>query len=205
MVLRRPASQARRPASSTKSPIFLCAPGAGGGRSRQALLGRFGSVKHIKLSGALNLTEQHETRILEELLKQMKAASKANQSGRPIYLVGHSFGARAAVHLFARTDVRKQLPHNVQGIIAFGYPLLHPTQHRERKILELPASTRVLFLSGTRDPFMGDFKLLKGTLKKAKCKHTLVKVEGGDHSLKCSKGQEDSVVSTIQEAIEAFV
>ena len=37
---------------------------------------------------------------------------------RPIFLVGHSFGARAAVHLLAREDLRRQLPRNVKGIIA---------------------------------------------------------------------------------------
>ena len=36
---------------------------------------------------------------------------------------------------------------------------------------ELPA--QVLFISGTRDPFMGDFKLMENTLK-SKLRHILV-------------------------------
>ena len=83
-----------------------------------------------------------------------------HESMRPIFLVGHSFGARAAVHLLA-SELRRQLPSSVRGIVAqlgnhsatvvvlgtkqlrFGYPLVHPTQHREKKLLDLPAGTRV--------------------------------------------------------------
>jgi hypothetical protein len=42
----------------------------------------------------------------------------------------------------------------------------------EVSVSELPA--QVLFISGTRDPFMGDFKLMENTLKKSKLRHTLV-------------------------------
>ena len=206
MVLRRPASSPRDPKAKKASPIFMCAAGAGGGRSRQELLEGFGQVEEVHFSGSKNLTEKQEVPILEELLKKTKAVASAKSAQqRPIFLVGHSFGARAAVHLFARSDFRKELPENVQGIIAFGYPLLHPKQHRERKLLELPSSLRVLFVSGTRDPYMGDFQLMKTTLKKAKFKHTLVKVEGGDHGLKCPKSYEDAAVSSIQEAIQTFL
>lgn len=214
MVARRPAAAGHGKSSATKGvqrvvkstqsdAIFVCAAGSGGGRSRQALLHRFGTVKEVHFSSAPNLTsEEREAPHLLEIVKAAKAAAKPK---RPIFLVGHSFGARAAVHLLARDDFCRQLPSNVKGIIAFGYPLVHPTQHREKKLLELPPGTRVLFISGTRDPFMGDFKLMENTLKKSKLRHTLVKVEGGDHGLKCPKSQEDLAVSNIQEAIKAFI
>jgi hypothetical protein len=42
----------------------------------------------------------------------------------------------------------------------------------EVSVSELPA--QVLFISGSRDPFMGDYILMENTLKKSKLRHTLV-------------------------------
>ncbi|CAJ1431262.1 unnamed protein product [Effrenium voratum] len=185
------------------SSIFLCAAGASGGRSRQGMLKSFGILKDVKFGGTPNLTSaEREAPFLSKLLDAAKAAAKQE---RPVFLVGHSFGARAALHLMAREDFRKQLPSCVKGVIAFGYPLVHPTQHREKKILELPSTCRVLFISGTRDPFAGDFKLMEQTLKKARCKSKLVKVDGGDHSLKCPKSLEAAAVSGIEAALQQFI
>ena len=61
-----------------------------------------------------------------------------------------SFGSRAAVHLLCREDMASDLPAELAGVVAFAYPLTHATQHRERKLAELPPSARVLFISGTR-------------------------------------------------------
>lgn len=89
-------------------------------------------------------------------------------------------------------------------------------------------AAQVLFISGTRDPFMGDFRLLESTLKKSKLRHSTagtsedlesrelfvaqlpifgakVKVQGGDHGLKCPKSKEDDAVAVIEEAIRAFI
>eukprot|EP00438_Fugacium_kawagutii_P001953 Skav224100 [mRNA] locus=scaffold4565:138849:139821:- [translate_table: standard] len=83
--------------------------------SRQALLQRFGTVAEVRFSSPPNLTsEEREAIPLSEIIKVAKAAD----SKKPMFLVGHSFGARALVHLLARNDFRRQLPSNVRGIIA---------------------------------------------------------------------------------------
>ena len=154
--------------------------------------------------------------------------------------------------------------------LRFGYPLVHPTQHREKKLLELPPGTRVpchhIFSKwngkyrtrwhdmqrrslSLRAPCPGSLyfwnswsihgrfqthgKYLEEiqttphpcTLAGSHVKTCLVsiaaeglpigwsvsthaqskvKVEGGDHGLKCPKSQEDLAVSNIQEAIKGF-
>ncbi|CAE7241328.1 unnamed protein product [Symbiodinium sp. CCMP2592] len=213
---KRPA--ARQPGSATRSTkksangpvaskkaIFVCATGAGGGRSRQMLLGQFGDIHQMSFRGTPNLTTaEREAPFLQQMAEAAQAAAKKSPS-RPLFLVGHSFGARAAVHLMCRKDFRQKLPKSCKGIIAFGYPLIHPTQQREKKLTELPASSKALFISGTKDPFAGNFKLFESALQRAKCKHRLVKVLGGDHGLKCSKAMEEGTVSTICEAVSRFV
>mmetsp|Transcript_1418 Transcript_1418/g.3620 ORF Transcript_1418/g.3620 Transcript_1418/m.3620 type:complete len:215 (-) Transcript_1418:48-692(-) len=199
------AKHATKTNPSNKKVTFVFAAGASGGRSRQNLLQEFGDVHEVHFSGAPNLTSvERETPFLEQLIAAaQKAVSKTPT--RPFFFVGHSFGARASVHLMARKDLRRQLPKNCHGIIAFGYPLVHPSQHRERKLLELPASCKVLFISGTKDPFAGDFKLFEKTLSKTKFQSPLVKVDGGDHGLKCPKQLEEGAVSTIREALRRFI
>eukprot|EP00747_Dinoflagellata_sp_TGD_P170889 gnl/TRDRNA2_/TRDRNA2_203627_c0_seq1.p1 gnl/TRDRNA2_/TRDRNA2_203627_c0~~gnl/TRDRNA2_/TRDRNA2_203627_c0_seq1.p1 ORF type:complete len:241 (-),score=29.93 gnl/TRDRNA2_/TRDRNA2_203627_c0_seq1:56-778(-) len=188
--------------------VFVCSAGAGGGRSRQALLKEFGDLYNFDFSGRPNLTspELEKPFLLQFAEAACKAADLLGRS-RPLYLVGHSFGSRAAVHLWGRAEMRRLLPPSCRGIIAFGYPLLHPTQHREKKLLELPASTPVLFISGTRDAFAGDFSLLKATLARAACgrKCALVKIEGGDHSLKCPASLEEQAVEAIRRAASLFI
>ncbi|CAE6949054.1 unnamed protein product [Symbiodinium natans] len=201
--MKRPARAAALPLR--KKVTFVCAAGAGGGRSRQMLLRQFGEVHEMSFRGTPNLTTaERETPFLQQIVAAAQAAAKKSPS-RPLFLVGHSFGARAAVHLMCRKDLRRQLPRSCQGIIAFGYPLIHPTQKRENKLMDLPVSTKALFISGTKDPFSGDFKLFEKTLKKLRCKTRLVKVLGGDHGLKCARALEEGAVSTINDAVSHFV
>eukprot|EP00930_Biecheleria_cincta_P077254 TRINITY_DN64539_c0_g1_i1.p1 TRINITY_DN64539_c0_g1~~TRINITY_DN64539_c0_g1_i1.p1 ORF type:complete len:237 (-),score=34.58 TRINITY_DN64539_c0_g1_i1:132-842(-) len=214
-----PRSLKRKPAAVARSGrgkrhgsrgcIFVCAPGAGGGRSQQGLLAEFGRIHKFEFSGQPNLTSaERETPFLEQFVKEAWAATKAaNTSSAPLYLVGHSFGSRTALHLLAREEIRKQLPPNCKGLIAFGYPLVHPTQRRETKLMELPASSNILFISGTRDNFAGDFKLLEGTLLKARCgrRCRIVKILGGDHSLNVAKSLKESTAQTIRDAVKQFI
>ncbi|OLP87433.1 hypothetical protein AK812_SmicGene31337 [Symbiodinium microadriaticum] len=118
--------------TASKKAIFVCATGAGGGRSRQMLLRQFGDLHQMSFRGTPNLTTaEREAPFLQQMAEAAQAAAKKSPS-RPLWLVGHSFGARAAVHLMCRKDFRQQLPKSCKGIIAFGYPLIHPTQQRSR-------------------------------------------------------------------------
>jgi len=153
------------------------------------------------------LTKPHlEEPFLAQFVDAARGAAN-RRPGQPLYLVGHSFGSRAAVHLWAREDFRRQLPKTCRGIIAFGYPLVHPTQRRERKLLELPRAARVLFISGDRDDFAGDFRLLEKTLSRAACggNCAVAKIAGGDHSIQCPKACEGEAVAKIRAAVAGFV
>ncbi|CAE8627205.1 unnamed protein product [Polarella glacialis] len=188
--------------------VFVCAGGAGGGFSRQEMLAELGKMARVHFTGAPNLTSsEREEPFLKQFVAEAHAAARRFGSSSPMYLVGHSFGSRAAVHLWARGEYRRQLPRSCRGIIAFGYPLMHPTQRREQKLLELPESTKILFISGTRDSFAGDFSLLETTLGRAACGKNcrVVKVEGGDHGLKCRKSLEETALQTVREALTGFL
>ena len=147
-----PTARASAPAFGSARPIFVCATGAGGGRSRQRpVLGKLGTLYDFDFTCSTNLTSKKaEAPALRQFAEAAQRAVRQHGRGRPVYLVGQSFGSRAAVHLLCREDMASDLPAELAGVVAFAYPLTHATQHRERKLAELPPSARVLFISGTR-------------------------------------------------------
>ena len=147
-----PTAHAAPPAFGSARPIFVCATGAGGGRSRQRpVLGKLGTLYDFDFTCGTNLTTKNaEAPALRQFAEAAQRAVRQHGRGRPVYLVGQSFGSRAAVHLLCREDMASDLPAELAGVVAFAYPLTHATQHRERKLAELPPSARVLFISGTR-------------------------------------------------------
>jgi predicted alpha/beta-hydrolase family hydrolase len=114
-------------------------------------------------------------------LSQTVADACAQYHGRPIYLVGQSFGGRAWVHFVAgcmesrsaREDGSERwpwaadpigsksdpsvwphaapLPAQVKGVIALGYPLFHAKYNRIKPLLLLPSSVNIMFVVGTSD------------------------------------------------------
>jgi len=100
--------------------------------------------------------------------------------------------------------MRKDLPPSFKGVIAFGYPLVHPTQHRERKFAGLLKEDRLLFISGTKDAFM-NFKLLGQAIERSPAQSNVIRILGGDHGLKCSKLLEEECNAFICTSIVEFL
>jgi Predicted hydrolase of the alpha/beta-hydrolase fold len=113
-------------------------------------------------------------------------------------------GGRVGCHL--------SLQEKVAGIVCLGYPLCgggDPTKLRDQVLRELTAP--VLFVQGTRDPLC-PLDLLEQIRRQMSAPNVLHVVEGGDHSLRVPKRQEQAEGRTQQQidesifaAIEKFV
>jgi predicted alpha/beta-hydrolase family hydrolase len=103
-----------------------------------------------------------------------------------LFIGGKSMGGRVASYIAGDT-------RGVSGLIFLGYPL-HPPgktdQLRDQHLyaLNLP----MLFISGTKDPF-AERHLLEKVVAKIGTSATLLWVEGGDHSLKRRRNDEESL------------
>ena len=103
---------------------------------------------------------------------------------------GKSMGGRVASYIAGDTL-------GVSGLVFLGYPL-HPPgktdQLRDQHLyaLKLP----MLFISGTKDPF-AERDLLEKVVRKMGTNVTLVWVEGGDHSLKRRRNDEESLKTAV--------
>ena len=93
--------------------------------------------------------------------------------GSPGCIGGRSMGARAAV--MAATEQTTQL-------ILVSYPLHTDKETRDQILLDLPASMKVVFVSGENDS-MCDLQRLQNVRVKMKCKSWLVVIEGADHGM----------------------
>merc|ERR1712125_316880 len=55
----RPIKQTSKVNKNSRRCVFVCAPGAGGGRSRQSILAEFGHICNFSFKGIPNLTKPH--------------------------------------------------------------------------------------------------------------------------------------------------
>ena len=89
----------------------------------------------------------------------------------PRCLGGRSMGARAAVAVI----------DNTTHLVLVSYPLQTATI-REKVLLDLPASVKVIFVSGDRDK-MCDLEKLEEVRRKMSCQTWRVVVENADHGM----------------------
>jgi uncharacterized protein len=123
---------------------------------------------------------------------------------RALFIGGKSMGGRIATQLAA-----SDLDLAVAGIVLLGYPLHPPGRLDQRRDKHLPLVGRpMLFVQGSRDAFGTPAELapIVDALAPAATLHV---VEGGDHSLKLSRGTTatqaaamDDVYQTIAEWIQ---
>jgi uncharacterized protein len=120
----------------------------------------------------------------------------ANQPKRLI-IGGKSMGGRVASYIAG------DIPE-VRGLVFLGYPL-HPPgkqdQLRDAHLYKL--SCPMLFISGTKDPF-AERALLENVVRQIGAHATLRWIEGGDHSLRTSKKDEQSL-ATAADTIEKWI
>ena len=91
-------------------------------------------------------------------------------------LGGRSMGARAAV--MAATDMTTRL-------VLVSYPLHTGKDLRDQDLVELPASVKVVFVSGSED-IMCDLSTLENVRSRMKCQTWRVVVQGADHGMNLS-------------------
>jgi predicted alpha/beta-hydrolase family hydrolase len=137
---------------------------------------------------------------LQARYREVVAGVAARYKPQQLIIGGKSMGGRVASYIAADTP-------GVTGLVFLGYPL-HPPgkkdQMRDAHLygMKLP----MLFISGTKDPF-AERDLLERVVQKIGPNATLIWVEGGDHSLKRSRKDTESLetaVGTIENWIKGL-
>lgn len=104
----------------------------------------------------------------------------------PLLLVGCSMGGRAACH------AAEALGEKVAGIACLGFPFESGQQVRDQVLRELPASTRLMCVSGTRDKMLPAPSRLRDVLEASSADAELVMCEGADHSFTLKKSEREN-------------
>ncbi len=94
----------------------------------------------------------------------------------------------------------------VAGVLVFGYPLEHEEQDRSLPLFDIPAGTRILFISGSRDGTKVNISAqLQGILPRLACRDTsrLHVVARGKHNP--WEGASDIEIEMLHEVISEFV
>lgn len=146
--------------------------GAGGTLQSDAIANfTHGFASHSRQSSILcfqgNMNLKSRVKMFNEVI-----ASNLNFKS-PRCLGGRSMGARAAV--MAATE-------NTTHLILVSYPLHTDKEIRDQVLLGLPASIKVIFVSGDRDE-MCDLKRLEEVREKMNCKTWKVVVQDADHGM----------------------
>ncbi|KAI9285359.1 hypothetical protein BC943DRAFT_324129 [Umbelopsis sp. AD052] len=168
------------------------------------------------------------------------AVAMLRSSTSRVYIGGHSFGARVVVSIGdelkddtesptakkssgskakseSSSSANEAFKKKIHGIITFSYPL-HPPgkpgELRDQIIFDLPETTKLLMISGTKDPF-GELALMTKTQNKIKCSLTAVRIAKAGHSLSTGKSkktakdtgktQEETIYDWMAQRIEEWI
>ena len=146
--------------------------GAGGNLQSEAIANfTHGFSSHSRQCGILcfqgNMNLKSRVKMFSEII-----ASNLNVH-TPSCLGGRSMGARAAVMAVSESTTH---------LVLVSYPLHTAKETRDQVLLDLPASIKVIFVSGDRDE-MCDLERLEEVRRKMKCKTWRVVVENADHGM----------------------
>ena len=146
--------------------------GAGGSLQSDAIANfTHGFSSHSRQSGILcfqgNMNLKSRVKMFSEVI-----ASNLNVH-TPSCLGGRSMGARAAVMAVSESTTH---------LVLVSYPLHTAKETRDQVLLDLPASIKVIFVSGDRDE-MCDLERLEEVRRKMRCKTWRVVVENADHGM----------------------
>ena len=146
--------------------------GAGGNLQSEAIANfTHGFSSHSRQASILcfqgNMNLKSRVKMFSEVI-----ASNLNVH-TPSCLGGRSMGARAAVMAISESTTH---------LVLVSYPLHTAKETRDQVLLDLPASVKVIFVSGDRDE-MCDLERLEEVRRKMKCKTWRVVVENADHGM----------------------
>lgn len=185
----------RRGVNSGKARSLIFTHGAGGGISNPATVGfaegYSTSAEVICFQGPMNLKSRVES---FATVVQHKAKQDKQKGEVKLVVGGRSMGARAAV-MTASANASDDIA--LDQLILVSYPLKGSTgEIRDQILLELDASKRVLFISGSND-HMCSIQELNKIRSKMKAQTWLVVVEGADHGMSLKgKAKEQAAAAT---------
>ncbi len=115
----------------------------------------------------------------------------------PVYVGGHSAGARVACRCFARPAV---------GVIALSFPLHPPGKPEKSRLDELTAvDSPVLVVQGERDPF-GTASDVRSALPRRGRRRQVIEVPSAGHSLQPGKRSDpDGAAQLIVDSVATFI
>lgn len=194
--------------TSTQKYLFVIGPGAGGGDSAEltevlSTLGRTVGVK--KWVGNFPAQMPANVALLEE------AASGAQKKGETVVFCGHSFGCRVVAAILKERAVPAVLE---------SYPLFGPSKPKNKgtdrvaPLKEIPSDRRILFVNGTKDPFLArdwqegpkGIDALRAVLDDAPFASTCVAVDGAGHNvLKVAKSKQLANRGILRSAVQAYL
>lgn len=183
----------RKPKNWDQSRAYILAHGAGKGIDSPFMnFFHQGIANEGCLSVIFNFQYMQEGRRAPDSQKKLQNTYRAvidrvvnTYDPEKLIIGGKSMGGRVASY------VAKDTP-GIFGLTFLGYPLHPPGQHsnlRDEHLYDLDLG--MVFVSGTRDPFAKK-ELLDRVTSKIGSRARLVWIEGGDHSLKVNKSDNNS-------------
>lgn len=150
------------------TPVLIFTHGSGGDLSAAAMtnfVSGFAGISPILcFKGNMNLPSR---------TKMFQRVCENNQNFANSCLGGRSMGARAAV--MAAT---KDTTH----LVLVSYPLHTEKDIRDKILLDIPPTVKVIFITGDKDA-MCELGRLEEVRRNMKCKTWLVRVKGADHGM----------------------
>ncbi|XP_042451039.1 KAT8 regulatory NSL complex subunit 3-like [Zingiber officinale] len=135
------------------------------------------------ISGGKRKAPPKAEKLVDHHLDVVKDAV-SKHPGHPLVLVGKSMGSRVSCMVTTKEDIP------VAAIVCLGYPLKGINGAiRDETLLQLETPT--MFVQGSKDGLCPLDKL-ENTRKKMKCPSVLHVIDGGDHSFKIGKKQQQS-------------
>jgi len=195
--------------SKKASYVFVYAPGAGGGDNGplNEVLGTLGRTLALK-KWVGNFPSQMNANL--ELLKETAKGAKKEET---LVYVGHSFGCRVIAEHLKTTNA---------PAIFESYPLFGPSKpknagtDRVLPLKALPSDRKVLFVNGSKDPFLNrdwlepkaprGIAAMEAVLAEADFTSTLLPVEGATHNtLKVAKKKQLANAGALRAAIVSYL
>ena len=151
---------------------LLFTHGAGGNLQSEAIANfTQGFSSHSRQCGILCFQGNRNLKSRVKMFSEIIASNLNVHT--PSCLGGRSMGARAAVMAASESTTH---------LVLVSYPLHTAKETRDQVLLDLPASIKVIFVSGDRDE-MCDLERLEEARRKMKCKTWRVVVKNADHGM----------------------
>jgi predicted alpha/beta-hydrolase family hydrolase len=199
------------PAAEAKETLIL-AHGAGAGQRSTFMIAAANALSSLGIDVlTFNFQYTEQQRRIPDRAPVLEACYLAvidvtrreiESARRSLFIGGKSMGGRIATQVAAANP---QLP--IAGLVLLGYPLHPPGRPEQRRDKHLPSIERpMLFVQGSRDAFGTPAELspIVRSLTSVQSGTKIHVVEGGDHSLKVSRGDakrqaaaEDDIYRTV--------